>query len=143
MEHHSNRWTAAWRFWGGGFWMAAALLLATGAQARDPLKSATDVLMPRGELIHAQAQTCQVECGQALALCERRRERGTHCPREFQSCKERCSGAKAENPATGRERRKLLCVHRCETSAGLCEESNPKNRGPCRAGAETCRERCE
>ena len=143
MNNDSNWWMAAGRFGAGGLWIAAALFFASGAQARDPLAQTGGSLLAQGELIRVQAQTCHVECGQALARCERLRERGTHCPRECQFCKERCDGAKAESPATGRERRRLLCVHRCETSAGVCEESNPNNRGPCRAGAATCRERCE
>ena len=104
MNNDSNWWMAAGRFGAGGLWIAAALFFASGAQARDPLAQTGGSLLAQGELIRVQAQTCHVECGQALARCERLRERGTHCPREFQFCKERCDGAKAESPATGRER---------------------------------------
>ena len=95
-----------------------------------------------GGLLHVEAQACLVACGQELARCERVKGVRGLCPRDFQSCKEDCGNRDGEPALAAPERRKLLCVQRCETSASLCEQNNPRRTLPCREGAARCGERC-
>jgi hypothetical protein len=95
-----------------------------------------------GAVDEAQMQTCQVQCGQALAACERERPRGAFCPREFQSCKEQCAAPPRDLLVDRRGHTHQLCVQRCDVSASLCEQGARQTPGYCTAGAERCKARC-
>ena len=95
-----------------------------------------------GELIRVDVQSCQLQCGRVLASCERERLQGSHCPRDYQSCKGGCEADKGSLAAVPAPREKS-CVQRCEYSASLCAEgANRKNAESCSAGRTQCVERC-
>jgi hypothetical protein len=111
-----------------------SMLTAARAMAADPLYAYAGANP-------LTAQTCRLECSRNLALCERARDRGTRCSREFQFCKDGCDQPPREQLAYA-AKRQSICAQRCELSASVCSQENPGRTEQCRRGAAACAERC-
>lgn len=112
----------------------AALLIAPPSLGKDPLQAT-------GALERIDVQTCQLQCGRALAQCERARLKGTHCPRDYQFCRDECENS-LKPQLTAAQQQERLCTQRCETSSALCEQATRPKEPSCRAGLTQCVARC-
>lgn len=86
---------------------------------------------------------CMVRCDQKLAACEHGKGGARGCPREHQSCEERCTAPPRLERRSRSQSRYDLCTQRCDLNMASCVESNPGHSEQCRGGQQTCTKRCK
>lgn len=125
-------------------WLPAAatlllLQIASGVVTAQETSASSLAPQEAGQIV---VQNCRMQCGVTLANCERKRERGLHCTREAQSCRDNCQVSQSRPANSSIEDQESICSQRCETSASLCDKNAIQTGEACLLGRAACRDRC-
>ena len=86
---------------------------------------------------------CRVQCGQTLAQCNQTQAASGQCPKRHAQCLQRCEGSLPKDLRSPIEKKQALCEQRCDLNRSSCEDANPNNGDSCRAGRQSCVQRCQ
>ena len=112
--------------------MAIAAVLCIAATLSLPAAAKSDVL-----------GSCRLQCDQKLSSCEH--DKGVHakCPRKHQACLQDCSAPPKVERRNRAEKRRDICTQKCDLNYATCQQANSDNDQQCRAGQQSCTDRCQ